>query len=106
MLNPFINQNTITHIGLPQNGCHVSFGEGTEAFPSEQKVGTGRQNSSKAGFTKVVYWVRICSRSLPRLTSRRTAVGQDQGGDRRTPGLRTSCGQGRRPHPPYLFSTA
>lgn len=35
---------------------------------------TGRQNSSKAGFTKVVYWVRICSRSRPRCTSRRTAV--------------------------------
>lgn len=33
---------------------------------------TGRQNSSKAGLTNVVYCVRICSRSLPRLMSRRT----------------------------------
>lgn len=34
---------------------------------------TGKQNSSKAGLTNVVYCVRICSRSLPRLMSRRTA---------------------------------
>lgn len=34
---------------------------------------TGKQNSSKAGLTNVVYCERICSRSLPRLMSRRTA---------------------------------
>ena len=33
---------------------------------------TGKQNSSKAGLTNVVYWLRICSRSLPRFMSRRT----------------------------------
>lgn len=33
---------------------------------------TGKQNSSKAGLTNVVYWVRICSRSLPLFMSRRT----------------------------------
>lgn len=33
---------------------------------------TGKQNSSKAGLTNVVYWERICSRSRPLLMSRRT----------------------------------
>lgn len=33
---------------------------------------TGKQNSSKAGLTNVVYWVRICSRSRPLFMSRRT----------------------------------
>lgn len=37
---------------------------------------TGKQNSSKAGLTNVVYWVRICSRSLPRFISRRTTAGK------------------------------
>lgn len=33
---------------------------------------TGKQNSSKAGLTKVVYCDRICSRSRPRAMSRST----------------------------------
>lgn len=33
---------------------------------------TGKQNSSKAGLTNVVYWERICSRSRPLFMSRRT----------------------------------
>lgn len=34
---------------------------------------TGRQNSSKAGFTNVIYWLKTCSRSRPRsLMSRKT----------------------------------
>lgn len=38
---------------------------------------TGKQNSSKAGFTKVMYCDKICSRSLPRsLMSRSTAGGR------------------------------
>lgn len=26
---------------------------------------TGEQNSSNAGFTKFIYWLRTCSKSLP-----------------------------------------
>lgn len=38
---------------------------------------TGKQNSSKAGLTNVMYWDRICSRSLPRsLMSRNTERGR------------------------------
>lgn len=40
---------------------------------------TGKQNSSKAGLTNVVYWLRICSRSLPRFMSRRTAGKEEEG---------------------------
>lgn len=57
---------------LPRNLAPRVSGRGDGALPRERKAGTGRQNSSKAGLTKVVYWVRICSRSLPRFTSRRT----------------------------------
>lgn len=49
----------------------------TEALENKQFLAitvalTGKQNSSKAGLTNVVYCVRICSRSLPRFMSRRT----------------------------------
>lgn len=50
-------------------------------LPSNQRralLGTGKQNSSKAGFTNVVYCVRICSRSLPRFISRRTETGRSK----------------------------
>lgn len=40
---------------------------------------TGKQNSSKAGFTNVMYWASTCSSSLPRsLMSLRTVTQKEQ----------------------------
>lgn len=53
------------------------------SLPRPQKASrnrslTGRQNSSKAGFTKVMYWLSTCSSSLPRsLMSLRTETTPD-----------------------------
>lgn len=71
--SPFIDQTRASPPAPTEPGIVSLEGE-SAGVPKQAPGGTGRQNSSKAGLTKVVYWVRICSRSLPRFTSRRTAA--------------------------------
>ena len=67
-------------LGSHRTGTRGPSDKGGKEVPGQAEGGTGRQNSSKAGLTKVVYCVRICSRSRPRYTSRRTAVtGESRG---------------------------
>lgn len=58
--------------GIKKSPQKKSSGQTRQRQIREVFILTGRQNSSKAGLTNVVYCVRICSRSLPRLMSRRT----------------------------------
>ena len=50
-------------------------------FEREQNAHTGRQNSSNAGLTKVMYCARTLSKSRPRSVMSRSTEGKQGGGN-------------------------
>lgn len=96
LTSPRIQQTASVHDSALRMGTGGPSDKGGKEVPGQVEGGTGRQNSSKAGLTNVVYCVRICSRSRPRCTSRRTAVIGESRGLHTPGGPEASLARGRR----------